>query len=90
MQAPQQRSDGGLKDPLDDQAFKTARPNRDYQFDGQGGELARDVPWRGNSPRPALDAGGRGNWKHQLEAGEAKAGRCDLKSIAATNDNARN
>jgi hypothetical protein len=79
---------GGLKDPLDDQAFQAARPNCDYQLDGQGGELARDLPGRGNSPRPASGAGG--NRKHELEAGEAKAGRCDLKSVAATNDNARN
>jgi hypothetical protein len=90
MQALQQRSDGGSKDPLDDQAFKTARPNRYYQLDGQGGELARDVLGRGNLPPPTPAAGGCGNRKHQLEASEAKAGRCDLKSAAATNDNARN
>jgi hypothetical protein len=49
-----------LKDPLDEQAFKAARPNGDRQLDDQ------------------------------LEAAEAKAGRCDLKSVAASNDDARN
>jgi hypothetical protein len=90
MQAPQQRSDGGLKDPLDDEAFKAAHPNCDCQLDGQSDELARDMLGRSNSPRPTPDAGGRRNRMHQLEAGEAKAGRCDLKSVAATNDDARN
>jgi hypothetical protein len=85
-----------LKDPLDDQAFKPARPDSDRHIERQRGKSAgnrRAMPGRpagGNLARLLSRDGGAGNRDDEVKSGEAMARRGNVKSARAVNDDTSN